>query len=336
MMKAVLQDEYGDETTMYVGETNIPEPKENEILIKVYCTALNQMDLLQRKGLYPLENNVTKILGVEVSGIIEKIGINCNNKFKIGQKCLALLNGGGYAEYVTTHECTVMLAENNLDMKILAAIPEQWITAYQLLFYVAQINKEDNILIHAGSSGVGQAAIQLIKNNGNKCFATCRDDEKVKCCLNIGATNAFNIKENSNDFANIIKSNNNNNGVDIILDPVGESYILQNIELLNKDGKLIIYGLLGGKGIQNNTFLSKLMSKRLSIITTTLRNRDYSYKSKLIEDCEKNILPKIINNVYNILIDTTFPMTTNGVREAHKRMAAYLNIGKIILIVREE
>lgn len=184
-MKAILQDEPGDVNTMYVGEIAIPEPQEHEICIQVYCTALNQMDLLQRKGMYPVPDGASKILGVEVSGVISKIGPNCSDKFKVGDKCLALIQGGGYAEYAISHECTVMLAPDNVSMTALAAIPEQWVTAYQLLFKVANMVQGESVLIHAGSSGVGQAAIQIATMNGIKCYATCRGDEKVQCCLDM-------------------------------------------------------------------------------------------------------------------------------------------------------
>lgn len=332
-MRAVLQDKPGDHSTLYVGDTAIPTIQDNEILIKVYTTALNQMDLLQCKGLYPVPNGASKIIGVEVAGTVSKIGANCSSKFKVGDRCLALLNGGGYAEYVAANECMVMLAPAELNMTSLAAIPEQWVTAYQLLFTVADMKSGESVLIHAGSSGVGQAAIQLATLNGIKCFATCRGDDKVLCCKEMGAVDAFNIKDNADSFAAIVKTANGGQGVDVVLDPVGASYADQNIEVLASDGRWVIYGLLGGKGVSDPNFLSRLMAKRISIIPSTLRSRDYGYKQKLVQAIENNVLPRIASGEYKINIDSVFDMTTAGTQDAHKRMASYLNIGKIVLTV---
>ena len=268
--------------------------------------------------------------------IVHKIGPNCSGKFKVGDRCLALLSGGGYAEYAVADEATVMLAPADLSMNILAAIPEQWITAYQLLFTVAQMNAGESVLVHAGSSGVGQAAIQLARQRNIKVFATCRGDDKVQCCLSMGADGAFNIKDKADSFSDIIKSANSGKGVDVVLDPVAGNYSSQNIEVLNRDGRWVIYATLGGKGINDERFFGRLMAKRISILPTTLRSRDYQYKAKLSSCVENEVLPSIANGTYKILIDSEFAMTTEGTRDAHNRMAAYLNIGKIVLAVNPD
>jgi len=336
MMRAVLQDKPGDESTLYVGDTAIPELQDDEILIKVCTTALNQMDLLQCKGLYPVPEGASKIIGVEVAGSVAQIGSKCSSNFKMGDRCLALLNGGGYAEYVAVNECMVMIAPAELSMTTLAAIPEQWITAYQLLFVVANMKAGESVLIHAGSSGVGQAAIQLATRNGIKCYATCRSNDKVQCCLDMGATAAFNIKESADNFGAIVEAANLGRGVDVVLDPVGASYCSQNLECLARDGRWVIYGLLGGKSVSDPAFLGKLLSKRISILPSTLRGRDYGYKKKLVQAIESEVLPRVASGEYKVNIDSVLDMTTDGTQNAHKRMAAYLNIGKIVLTVAAE
>jgi tumor protein p53-inducible protein 3 len=335
-MRAVLQESPGDESTLFVGTTHIPECKDDEILIKVCTTALNQMDLLQCKGLYPVPEGASKIIGVEIAGTVAKVGGNCSSKFKVGDRCLALLNGGGYAEYAAANECLVMLAPSDLSMSTLAAIPEQWITAYQLLFMVAGLKHGESVLIHAGSSGVGQAAIQLATRNGIKCFATCRGDDKVLCCKSMGAIDAFNIRDSADSFGEVIKAANNGQGVDVVLDPVGATYVGQNIECLARDGRWVIYGLLGGKGVSDPAFLGKLLAKRINILPSTLRSRDYDYKQKLVQAIETEVLPRISSGEYKINIDSEFDMTTEGTQEAHRRMGSYLNIGKIVLKVTSE
>ena len=330
-MNAVLQDSAGDEASMYVGTTEKPVPKNDEVLIRVYISALNQMDLLQRKGLYPVPSDASKILGVEAAGFVEAVGPDVT-KFSPGDRCMALLQGGGYAEYAVAYECMTIHAPETLTMDVLGSIPEQWITAYQLLFKIANARHGDSVLLHAASSGVGQAAIQLAKSNGMKVFATCRADDKVACCLALGADATFNLKEDIN-FADRVKAANGNRGVDVILDPVAASYCNENINCCAMDAKWVLYGLMGGKAVHDDMFLGRMMRNRISLLPSTLRGRPKAYKQKLIEDFEKDVVPKLANGEYQVKISSIHPMTTEGVREAHRTMASHANIGKIVLKV---
>lgn len=333
-MQAVLQDAVGNEKTLYVGSTEIPEPTEDEILIRVCASALNRMDLLQCKGMYPVPEGASKILGIEAAGFVEKVGTGVS-KFRVGDRVMALLQGGGYAQYTLSYECMTIHAPVGFDMKTLAAIPEVWITAYQLLFKIAGAQKNESVLLHAAASGVGQAAIQLAKANGLKVFATCRSDEKVAACLACGADAAFNVREDTN-FADRVKAANGNEGVDVILDPVGGSYCSENINCCAVDARWVLYGLMGGKQVHDDMFLAKLMGKRISLLPSTLRGRSKPYKEALIRSFEADVVPRIISGEYRIAISSVHPMTTLGVQGAHRKMAADENIGKIVLQIADE
>ena len=333
VMQAVLQDNAGDESTLYVGETSRPKVQAGEVLIRVVCSALNRMDLLQCKGLYPVPAGASTIIGVEVSGYVEELGEGCSGRFSVGDRCMALLSGGGYAEYAVAAECCTLHAPESLDMKTLASIPEQWMTAYQLLFTVGGVKAGDTVLLHAAASGVGQAAIQLATNAGAKCFATCRSDDKVQVCLDMGAVAAFNIKNRGDDFSSLIKEANGGQGVSVVLDPVGSSYLNQTMESLSMDARWVLYGLMGGKGVEDATFLGKILGKRISLLGSTLRSRSNDYKEALAVALEGEVVPRIVNGDYKVLIDSTFDMTTEGVQEAHRTMQRNQNIGKIVLRV---
>lgn len=333
-MQAVLQDAPGKEDTLYVGTTDIPQPTGDEVLIRVCTSALNQMDLLQCKGLYPVPAGASKILGVEAAGFVEKIGADVT-KFKVGDRVMALLQGGGYAQYALSYECMTMHAPTGLDMNQLASIPEQWITAYQLLFKIARVQSGESVLLHAASSGVGQAAIQLAKANGLKVFVSCRSDDKVACCLALGADAGFNLKEDTN-FADKVKAANGDKGVDVILDPVGASYCSENINSCAMDARWVLYGLMGGKSVHDDMYLGRMMGKRISLLPSTLRGRPKAYKDELIRSFERDVIPRFLSGEYRVQISSVHAMTTDGVQAAHRTMAGHQNIGKIVLTVAEE
>ncbi len=248
---------------------------------------------------------------------------------------MALLQGGGYAGYATSYECTVMHAPEGLSMEVLASIPEQWITAYQLLFFIGRVQRGDTVLVHAASSGVGQAAIQLAKDAGARVIATCRSDEKRACCIELGADFAYNIRDNS-AFSNLIRSELGGGGADLILDCIGGSYLNENILSCNVDARWVLYGTMGGKSVNDESFLGKLMSKRISILPSTLRGRTKAYKQQLVNCFERDVVPKISNGTFKVIVSSTHPLTTTGVQEAHRIMAQNLNIGKIVLKVVED
>ncbi|XP_075811218.1 quinone oxidoreductase PIG3 [Microtus pennsylvanicus] len=327
-MLAVYFDQPGGPENLYLKEVAKPSPGEGEVLLKVAASALNRADLLQRLGQYDPPPGASSILGLEASGHVAELGPGCKGHWKIGDLAMALLPGGGQAQYVTVHEDLLMPIPKGLTLSQAAAIPEAWITAFQLLHLAGHVQVGDYVLIHAGSSGVGTAAIQLTRKAGAIPLVTAGSPHKLQMAQNLGAAAGFNYRE---DFSEATLRFTKGVGVDIILDCVGGSYWEKNVNCLALDGRWILYGLIGGAEV-NGPLFSKLLFKRGSLITSLLRPRDIKYKQALVktfteqilpyfsEDCSQRLLP-VVDRVYQAI----------DIRAAHEYMEANKNVGKIVL-----
>lgn len=328
-MRAVIQDSPGSE--LKIGTRPIPSPANpRDVVIRVAYSALNRMDLLQAKGSYPPPPGASDILGVEVSGTIHALGSEVEFGYEIGEPVMALLLGGGYAEYCSVDERTVMRCLPGIPLEISAAIPEAFMTAYQLLFFVAKLQEGESVLLHASASSVGQAAIQLAARHKIQVYSTARSDDKCARCLELGATAAFKVGSDCK-FAEAVRSSRSGGGVHAILDPVGSTYIHENLDLINTDGRIVLYGLMTGGKIEDPTFLNKIMAKRVSLLSSTLRARTVDYKSSLIQalSSDPHGLPAIAAGDIKVEISNRYPI--EEVKEAHTLMESNSNIGKIIL-----
>ena len=246
----------------------MPDPNlsQDEVLIKIKATAINRADLLQRSGNYPVPLGASPILGLECSGEIEAVSENVDN-FKKGDQVCALLAGGGYAEKVSVPSGQVLKIPKGFSFEQAAALPEVFATAYFNLYMEASLSEGEKALIHAGASGVGTAAIQICKAKGNSCFVTAGTKEKISRCIELGAEGG--TVRNVENFADAVAKWTDNNGVQVILDPVGANYLEDNMKSLSLEGRLVMIGLMGGAEASIN--LGLLMMKRLRIIGSTLR-----------------------------------------------------------------
>jgi len=327
-MKAILLKGYGDAEQMYVGEYERPVIAEDEILVEVVACGVNRADILQRQGKYPPPEGASEIIGLEVAGRVASVGAKCT-KWRIGDRVCGILAGGGYAEYVAMHEDIAMLIPDNLSFIEAAAVPEAFLTAYQVLFRLAKLKAGDYVLVHAAGSGVGTAAIQLIKEYQAHAIAIAGAQRKLDFCLSLGAIAGFNYKET--DFAKEVLALTNQAGVNIIMDFIGAAFWEQNINALATDGVIVHISTLGGSRI-NSYDLRIIMRKRATIIGTTLRARSLNYKIALTQDFVKNIMPKIKERKIKPVIDSVFKF--EEVAKAHKYMEENKNIGKIILSLK--
>jgi putative PIG3 family NAD(P)H quinone oxidoreductase len=261
-----------------------------------------------------------------MAGVVEEVGENCRDRFRPGDRVFGLLPGGGYAEYAVIPGDMAMFIPDNLSLEQAAAIPEVFLTAYQTLFWVGNLKKGETVLIHAGASGVGTAAIQLAKAQGARSLVTVGSDEKGNACLSLGAAHAFNYKEGS--FLEKVMEATNGRGVHLILDFVGAPYWEQNINALQMDGRLVIISSLGGAKVESVS-LAKILAKRIQITGTTLRARKLSYKTQLTHDFAQFALHRFQSGELKPVIDRIFDW--EQVQEAHRYMEENRNIGKIIL-----
>jgi len=323
-MKAIVIDSPGGAEKLKIGEVLKPEPKENEILVKVEATALNRADILQREGKYPPPKGASNIIGLEMAGTIVDVGSNAND-WKTGDKVFGLIPGGGYGEYAVINKDMAMKIPNSLKSYEATAIPEVFLTAYQATLWYGKLTKGKSILIHAGASGVGTAAIQIAREIGAHIYVTA-SDAKQQSCINLGAEKAINYK--TQDFEKEILNLTDNKGVDVIIDFIMGPYFQQNINSLSTDGRLVILATLGGGKVENLD-MRKILIKRLTIIGSTLRSRSLDYQIKLTNEFKEHSLEKFESGKFKPVIDKIFDW--KDVSEAHKYMEQNKNIGKIVL-----
>lgn len=326
-MKAIVMNTFGGPEVLRLGEAPDVSPGPGELLVRVRATALNRADLLQRRGLYPPPSGESAILGLEMAGDVAEIGNECRN-FRTGDRVCALLPGGGYAEYAVIPEGMAMPLPDSLSMEQGAAIPEVFLTAYMNLFWLGGLQSGDTVLIHAGASGVGTAAIQLVRETGATALVTAGSKTKLDRCLALGAKAGFNYKEG--DFTSWVKEQTAGEGVSILFDFVGAPYFAANLNSLAVGGKLIVIGTMGGAKVESLN-LSALLSRRLQIIGTALRPRSRTDKIKLTQQFAEFALPRFRDGRLVTVIDSVFPWEEAAA--AHAYMETNRNIGKIVLKV---
>lgn len=298
---------------------------EDEALVDVRATAVNRADLSQARGNYPPPPGASHILGLEMAGVIRAVGANVVG-WRPGDRVCALLPGGGYAGQVAVPAGMLLRLPDNWPFAQGAAVPEVWYTAYINLFDEGQLRSGETALIHAGASGVGTAAIQLALDAGARAIATAGSEEKVAFCRELGAT-AINYK--TQDFLEQVMAVTDGQGVDVILDPVGGSYLASNVAALRRFGRLVNIGLLGGaKGELN---MGQLLGKRLHIVGSTLRTRPVEEKIAITRRFAAEIMPRLADGRLRPIIDTTFPIAE--AQAAHEYVLGNRNIGKVILEV---
>ncbi|KAM6977911.1 quinone oxidoreductase PIG3-like [Aplochiton taeniatus] len=330
MMLAVHVDEPGGAESLLLRTVPRPHLKDDEILIKVHATALNRADLLQRRGLYPAPPGQSEILGLEVAGTVTAVGPGVKGRWKVEDRVMALLAGGGYAEYVNVPAPLLMRVPLHLSLDQAAAIPEAWLTAFQLLHFVAHVKEGEVVLVHAGASGVGTAAVQLARLAGAIPVVTAGSTEKLSMAEHLGAAAGFNYKQE--DFAEKVRDFTKGEGADIILDCIGGSCWENNVGCLAIDGRWVLYGTIGGRAVKGE-LLGKLLSKRGHLLSSLLRSRHLKYKADLVQAFSEKALPFFSDQTSSLrpVIDSIFNL--ENIAEAHQHMEANRNIGKIVVNV---
>lgn len=325
-MRAVVVTEEGDPEHMTIGEVPTPEPGADEVLVKVHATALNRADTFQRRGHYPPPEGASQILGLEMAGTVAEMGPGVVDWHE-GDRVFALLDGGGYAEYTVVHKDRLMAVPPGLSMQEAAAVPEVFLTAYQALHWLAGVQPDHDVLIHAGASGVGTAAIQLSRLAEAHPYVTA-SAPKHEVCRTLGAEATIDYE--SEDFARRIDEITDGRGVDVVIDFIGAPYFHPNVESLAVDGRIVQLATLGGSTVEQVS-LRKLMSKRAQILASTLRSRSLAYKVQLTQEFASDVLPKFIEGELEPVIDTEYDWTEAA--DAHRRMENNENAGKIVMNV---
>ena len=327
-MLAVAIEEPGGPDALVIEDRPVPIPGHDEILVAVAAAGVNRPDVMQRRGHYPPPPGAPDILGLEVSGVVARVGKDVS-RWKEGDFVVALLPGGGYAEFCTVHETLALPLPQGLTMVEGAGVPETTFTVWHNVFQRGLLRRGEWLLVHGGSSGIGTTAIQLAKAFGAFVAVTAGSEEKCHACKRLGADAAINYK--TADFVEAVAEATGGHGADVILDMVGGDYLGRNIVAAAEEGRIVQISTLGGAvtGID----LRKIMGKRLTLTGSTLRPRPLAFKAELARSLEEAVWPVIAQGRYKPLIDKLFPLTQAV--EAHRRIDSGEHVGKIILTMTD-
>lgn len=325
-MTAIAIDGNGGPEKLVAREMPTPLPRPGEVLIRVAAAGVNRPDVLQRKGLYPAPKGHSEIAGLEVSGHVAALGEGAT-RFKVGDAVMALVNGGGYAEYCLADEAAALPVPAGISMVEAAAVPETFFTVWHNVFERGALKPGEWFMIHGGTSGIGVTAIQLAKAFGAKVVATAGSPAKCKACLDLGADRAVDYR--AQDFAEVVKEVTGKRGVDVILDMVGGDYVDRNIRSLADDGRLV--NIAYQKGSKVEVDMMRVMLKRLTITGSTLRIRPTAVKGAIARAVEQRVSPLLADGRVKVVMDSTFPLREAA--RAHERIDADEHIGKIVLTV---
>ncbi|MEM7097116.1 MAG: NAD(P)H-quinone oxidoreductase [Pseudomonadota bacterium] len=307
--------------------SDAPEPEcgPGEVRIAVAASAINRADLVQASGGYPPPPGASPILGLECSGTVIEVGEGVT-RVSQGDAVCALLAGGGYAEQVVVPAGQVLPVPDGIDLIDAAALPEVFATAYLNLYMEARLSTRETVVVHAGASGVGTAAIQMLKQSNNPVFVTAGSPEKIARCVAMGADQGFD--RHAGSFKDAV-SQWQGDGVDVILDPVGAQYLEDNLSVLKLNGRLVLIGLMGGAAAQVN--LGILMMKRVRLIGSTLRARPVAQKSQVMDGLLRDVWPAIERGDISPVVDARFAL--REAQLAHDLVATNDTFGKVLLAV---
>jgi len=323
-MTAIAIREPGGPDVLIARQMPPPSPGDGEILVKVAAAGVNRPDVMQRQGRYPPPKGATDIPGLEIAGQVVALG-NGITRWQAGDRVMALVVGGGYADYCLAHESHALPVPPNLSMIEAAAIPETFFTVWHNAFERGRLAAGETLLVHGGSSGIGTAAIALAKAFGARVIITAGSAEKCQACRKLGADVAVNYK--TEDFVALTKQATDGRGADVVLDMVGGDYIDRNYEAAAVEGRIVQIAFVGGP--RASVDLWRLMAKRLTHTGSTLRARSIADKAAIARAVEAKVLPLIAAGSVRPVIDSTFPLIQAAAAQA--RMEAGNHIGKIVL-----
>jgi putative PIG3 family NAD(P)H quinone oxidoreductase len=325
-MTAIVIRAPGGPDVLVPEQRPVPQPGEGEVLVKVAAAGVNRPDVMQRQGLYPPPKGATDIPGLEIAGEVVALGPGVT-RWKIGDRVMALVVGGGYAQYCCAHESHCLPVPAGLSMTEAAAIPETFFTVWHNLFERGRLKAGETLLVHGGSSGIGTAAIQLAHATGARVITTAGSAEKCEACRTLGADLAINYK--TEDFVAATKAATGGKGADVILDMVGGDYIERNYEAAAVEGRVVQIAFQGSP--KATVDFRRIMLKRLTHTGSVLRSRPVADKGAIARGVEQHVLPLIASAKVRPVMDSTFPLAQASA--AHARMEASAHIGKIVLTV---
>ncbi len=327
-MRAIVVREAGPEDVLTIADVPPPDLGPADVRIRVRATSVNRADLLQRLGLYPPPPGASPLLGLECAGEVTETGPEATG-VAVGERVMALLAGGGYAEEAVVHCGSVLSVPDCLTDDEAGAFPEVFLTAFSNLYMagLGAVGPRERALVHGGGGGVGTAAIALLRASGQACFVTVGSDEKARRCVELGATAAINYR--GEDFAARVRELTGGNGVDVILDHIGAKYLAANLSALAPRGRLVEIGLMGGA--RGELDLAHLLVRRLAVIGSTLRSRPVEEKAAIVAEFHARFGDALAAGRLRPVLHTTLPL--ERAPDAHRMMQSSTHFGKIVLRV---
>jgi NADPH2:quinone reductase len=325
-MRAVEITRPGGPEVLKIGTRPVPQPQAGEVLIRVAAAGVNRPDTMQRTGHYPVPPGASDIPGLELAGSIAALGEGVKG-WRVGDNVTALVAGGGYAEYCTAPAPQCLPFPKGMTAIEAASLPETFFTVWSNVFDRARLAPGESFLVQGGSSGIGVAAIQMVRAFGHQVFATAGSAGKCDACVKLGATRAINYK--TEDFAAVVKEATGGKGVDVILDMVGGDYVDRELKCLADDGRIVIIAFLGGSKATLN--LNDILRRRLVVTGSALRPRPVEFKGAIARKLHEKVWPLIEGGKIKAIIHKTFPLAESA--KAHELMESSAHIGKIVLTV---
>jgi putative PIG3 family NAD(P)H quinone oxidoreductase len=325
-VKAIIAAKPGEAEVLALGEAPAPPLVAGSLRIRVAATAVNRADLMQARGLYPPPPGASEILGLECAGEVIEVGAGVEG-WRPGDRAMALLAGGGYAEEVVVDAGSALPVPAALSLEEAAAVPEVFLTVFLNVFQLGALPEGGAVLVHGGGSGIGTAAIQLVKSAGGTIVVTAGSAAKCARCLDLGADRAVNYRED--DFAEAAREATGGRGVDVVLDSIGASYLERNLASLAVGGRLVLIGLMGGA--KTEIGLAPLLLRRLSVIGSTLRARPVEEKAQIVAAFLARFGAALEKGEIRPVVDRVLPLEQAA--EAHRVVQASEHFGKVVLRV---
>lgn len=326
-MRAVVVSGPG---SLAVREVPPPEPRGDEVRVRVVAAGINRADLMQARGHYPAPPGApADLLGLEYAGEVESLGPDCNGPLRVGDRVFGIVGGGGLAELVVTHERLAVRIPDNLDYDQAAAVPEVFLTAHDALETRGRLRPGERVLIHAVGGGVGSAAAQIAHAMGCTVFGTSRTADKLRLASGLGLD--VGIDAGREDVAAVVRDRTGGEGVHVVLDHLGGPAWEANVECLATLGRLVIVGLLAGSKAQVD--LRALMRKRLTVVGTTLRARPLEEKIAATRRFADSVVPWLGRGLVRPVVDRAYPL--DEVHAAQARLESNAGLGKVVLRIAE-
>ena len=323
-MRGVSITEPGDADVLQAVDIEAPTPGPGRVVVDTVAAGVNRADVMQRRGHYPPPKGASPLPGLELSGTIREVGPEVED-WSVGDEVCALVDGGGYAEQVLVPATQLLPVPDGVSVRDAAGLPEVACTVWSNVFMTANLQPDEVLLVHGGTSGIGTIAIQLAKAAGARVAVTAGSEEKLAFCRELGADIAINYREQ--DFVEEVRAATDGHGADVLLDNIGAKYLPRNVDLLATNGRLVVIGLMGGR--TGELDLGKMLGKRAAVIATSLRARPPAEKATIVAAVREHVWPLLADGAVRPIIHGTHPL--DRAADAHREMEASGHIGKILL-----